>query len=79
MELFFKVFQFPDYFKFATVSACDKFWQSQKPEVIFKAVEEMIKDYLLIRGKSVDKFRLQRTVEYFEKLKEAEKLKGDSI
>jgi len=61
-----------------TVSACDKFWQSQKPEVIFKAVEEMIKDYLLIRGKSVDKFRLQRTVEYFEKLKEAEKLKGDS-
>ena len=44
------------------------FWQSQGPLSIFKAVTEMLYDYFLIRGKDVNEFRLQRTVESFQKI-----------
>jgi len=43
------------------------FWQQAGPEAIFGAVEDMIKDYLLIRTGNADKPRLQRTVEHFQK------------
>jgi hypothetical protein len=44
-----------------------RFWQSQGDQAIFEAVTEMLKDYLLIRGKNVNEFRLQRSVESFRK------------
>ena len=44
-----------------------RFWRKQGPAAIFEAAYDMIKDYLLIRGKSADKLRLQRTVESFKK------------
>ena len=44
-----------------------RFWQSQGDRAIFEAVSEMLHDYLLIRGKGADEFRLQRTVESFRK------------
>jgi hypothetical protein len=44
-----------------------EFWQSQGAEAIFKAAEDMIKDYFIIRGKDVSKLRLQRSVEAFRK------------
>ncbi len=43
------------------------FWQSQDPHLIFEAVNEMLKDYLLMRGCNADEFRLQRTVEHFHR------------
>jgi len=44
-----------------------KFWQSQDPQFIFQAVDEMLMDFLLIRGKNADESRLQRTVETFHR------------
>jgi len=44
-----------------------RFWQSQGDYAIFEAVTEMVHDYLLLRGKDADEFRLQRTVESFRK------------
>jgi len=44
-----------------------KFWQAQGENKIFEAVNEMIKDYLTIRGKNAYQSRLQRTVESFHK------------
>ena len=41
------------------------FWQAQEPHLIFEAVQEMLMDYLLVRGANADESRLQRTVEYF--------------
>lgn len=43
------------------------FWQDQEPHLIFEAVQEMLMDYLLIRGANADESRLQRTVEYFHR------------
>ncbi len=43
------------------------FWQSKGDFAIFKAAEEMLNDYFLIRGKSADESRLQRTIEKFRK------------
>jgi len=45
-----------------------RFWQSQGDRAIFEAVREMLHDYLVIRGKDADEFRLQRTVESFRKI-----------
>ena len=44
-----------------------RFWQSQGDRAIFEAVWEMMQDYYLIRGKDVNEFQLQRTVESFRK------------
>jgi len=44
-----------------------RFWQSQGDLAIFEAVSEMLHDYFLIRGKDANEFRLQRTVENFQK------------
>ncbi len=44
------------------------FWQSQGDQAIFDAVMEMLNDYFLIRGKNADEPRLQRTIEYFQKV-----------
>jgi len=44
-----------------------RFWQSQGDRAIFEAAWEMLRDYFLIRGKDVNKLRLQRTVESFRK------------
>ena len=44
-----------------------RFWQSQGDLAIFEAVREMLNDYFLIRGKSADESRLQRTIENFRK------------
>ena len=44
-----------------------RFWQSQGDLAIFEAVTEMLNDYLLIRGKNANEFRLQRTIETFQK------------
>jgi hypothetical protein len=44
-----------------------RFWQSQGDRAIFEAAWEMLLDYFLIRGKDVNKLRLQRTVESFRK------------
>ncbi|MFH0925588.1 MAG: hypothetical protein V1872_08170 [bacterium] len=43
------------------------FWQSQGDRAIFEAVSEMLHDYFLIRGLDVNEFRLQRTIESFQK------------
>jgi len=43
------------------------YWQAQGPKAIFKAAEDLIKDYFLIRGKNVNESRLQRSVEAFRK------------
>ncbi len=43
------------------------FWQSKGDRVIFEAASDMLHDYFLIRGKSANEFRLQRTVESFQK------------
>ena len=44
-----------------------RFWQAQGDRAIFEAVLEMLHDYFLMRGKDVNEFRLQRTVESFRK------------
>lgn len=44
-----------------------EFWQGQGDQAIFNAALEMILDYLMIRYGHVDKPRLQRTVESYEK------------
>ena len=44
-----------------------RFWQSQGHRAIFEAVSDMLHDYLLMRGKDADEFRLQRTIESFRK------------
>jgi hypothetical protein len=41
------------------------YWQAQGSKAIFKAAEDMIRDYFLIRGKNVNESRLQRTVEAY--------------
>lgn len=42
-----------------------EFWQSQKPEVRFRATWNLVADFYRIRGKKInaDTLRLQRTVE----------------
>lgn len=45
-----------------------RFWQSQGDIAIFEAVTEMLNDYFLIRGKNADEFRLQRSIESFQKV-----------
>lgn len=45
-----------------------RFWQSKGDLAIFEAVTEMIMDYFLIRGKNADQFRLQRSIENFQKI-----------
>lgn len=44
-----------------------EYWQSLGDIAIFEAATEMLKDYFLIRGKNADEFRLQRTIENFQK------------
>jgi hypothetical protein len=44
-----------------------RFWQSQGDRAIFEAVSDILHDYFLIRGKNANEFRLQRTVESFQK------------
>ncbi|MBU4186296.1 MAG: hypothetical protein KKC23_08905 [Proteobacteria bacterium] len=44
-----------------------RFWQSQGDRAIFEAVSDMLHDYFLMRGKDANEFRLQRTVESFQK------------
>lgn len=44
-----------------------RFWQAQKPEVIFAAAWQMILDYQLLHDTDADEPRLQRTVEHFGK------------
>jgi hypothetical protein len=44
-----------------------RLWQSQGDRAIFEAVWQMLRDYLLIRGKDAGELRLQRTVESFQK------------
>ena len=44
------------------------FWQQAGPDAIFAAVEDMIKDYLIIKAGNADESRLQRTVEHFQKV-----------
>lgn len=43
------------------------FWQEQGLEAIFKAAEDLIIDYLLVKEGYAHKPRLQRTVESFKK------------
>ena len=45
-----------------------QFWQSQGDSAIFEAALDMVRDYLLIRGKDADELRIQRTVETFRKI-----------
>jgi len=44
-----------------------EFWQRQGDQAVFNAALDMILDYLMLRQGHVDKPRLQRTVESFEK------------
>jgi hypothetical protein len=44
-----------------------RFWQEKGDIAIFKAMEDMINDYLKLRGKNAHESRLQRTVESFRK------------
>lgn len=44
-----------------------QFWQASGARAIFSAVEEMVRDYLLLRGNYADESRLQRTVEHFRR------------
>ncbi len=44
------------------------FWQNQKPEVLFEAAFDLVKDYLLLKGNYVGEPRLQRTIESFQKV-----------
>jgi hypothetical protein len=43
------------------------FWQSQPVEVLFEAVFDLVKDYLLLKEGHAGEPRLQRTVESFQK------------
>jgi len=45
-----------------------RFWQTQGDRAIFEAVEEMLRDYFLIRGKDAGEFRIQRNIESFRKI-----------
>ncbi len=45
-----------------------RFWQSQGERAIFEAASDMLHDYFLIRGKDAGEYRLQRTVESFQKV-----------
>ncbi len=44
-----------------------RFWQEKGDIAIFKAMEDMINDYLKLRGKDAHESRIQRTVESFRK------------
>jgi hypothetical protein len=44
------------------------YWQAQGDEAIFEAAHQLILDYGLMRGMDVDQFRLQRTVESFQRI-----------
>jgi hypothetical protein len=44
------------------------FWQQAGAEARFAAAWQMVLDMLLIRGKNVNQFRLQRSVENIERL-----------
>jgi hypothetical protein len=47
------------------------YWQSQGPEAIFAAALELIQDYQLIRYGHAEDPRIDRTVEYYGKVKSA--------
>lgn len=44
-----------------------RFWQSKGDRTILGAVSELLRDYFLLRGKDAGEFRLERTVESFQK------------
>jgi hypothetical protein len=44
-----------------------RFWQEKGDIAIFKAMEDMINDYLKLRGKDAHESRIQRTVEAFRR------------
>ena len=44
-----------------------EFWQRQGDKAIFEAAWEMVKFYMRDRGMASDGFRLQRTVENFQR------------
>ncbi len=44
-----------------------RFWQEKGDLAIFKAMEDMINDYLKLRGKDAHESRIQRTVEAFRR------------
>ena len=44
-----------------------RFWQEKGDIAIFKTMEDMLKDYLKLRGKDAREPRIQRTVEAFRK------------
>ncbi|GEM_PF-899268 len=43
------------------------FWQAQGPIAIFNAAEELIRNYLLMRGEDVSKLRIERTLTVIRK------------
>lgn len=58
--------------KFQRISESDRmfdirYWQAQGDLAIFKAVTDMLRDYMLLRGCHADEFRIQRTIESFRK------------
>lgn len=44
-----------------------EFWQRQGDRAIFEAAWEMVEFYLRERGAAPDEYRLQRTIEYFQR------------
>ena len=44
-----------------------RFWQEKGDIAIFKAMEDMVNDYLKLRGKDAHESRIQRTVEAFRR------------
>ena len=58
--------------KYQRISGNDRsfdlsYWQAQGDRAIFEAVNEMLRDYMLLRGYHADEFRIQRTIESFRK------------
>lgn len=47
-----------------------RFWQEKGDIAIFKAMEDMIKTYIMIRGGSGKDLNLQRNIEAYGKLEE---------
>lgn len=45
-----------------------EFWQSQGPEAIFRAADDMISDFLLLKTGNADRPQLDRTFGSFQKL-----------
>ena len=47
-----------------------RFWQEKGDISIFKAMEDMVKAYIMIRGGSENDLRLRRNIETYGKLEE---------